>query len=417
MTRWLVVGGGSAGCVVAARLSELGVGHVTLLEAGPDHGWPEHSLAAAAPGEPDVDRAAMVRGGVTVVRRPGDRPVPYLQGSGLGGSSLVNGAVVVGDPAVETHGHRLPIEAADDLGPLATAVLAVHGDDARVGLVAQAGRRVTVLDAYLRPAIAGRLVDVRCDTPVARIVFDRRRAIGVVTSTGEHVAGDRVVVCTGAIETPALLLRSGVDTPGVGEGVQDHAGVAISFDLPDPPTSGVTIGAIVTRPHRQIVVLDRLPGRPDMGALIAGHMSVKSAGRVSLPDPDGPPLVELRQLTDPSDVDGLVRSVGEAMSLLAEPALRGLVGDRYIDDHGTPPDEIMADAAALRAWLPDHLAGFHHVAASCRTGTVVDGDGSVRGYDGLYVCDASSLPAVPARNPYLTVVRRAERLAAHWAGN
>jgi choline dehydrogenase/5-(hydroxymethyl)furfural/furfural oxidase len=410
VNRWLVVGGGSAGCVVAARLGELGAGEVTLLEAGADHG----SLAAA-PGEPVVDRAAIVRDGVTVVRRPGAEPVPYLQGSGLGGSALVNGAVVVGDPVAEAHGHRLPIEPADDLGPVATAVIAARGADARVGLVRRDGRRVTVLDTYLRPAMARGDLVVRCDTTVARIVFDGRRAVGVTTSTGEHVPADRVVVCAGAIETPALLLRSGVDTPGVGDGIQDHAGVAISFDLPDGPRGGVAIGAIVAGPHRQIVVMDRLPGRADMGALIAGHLSVRSTGRVSLPDPDGPPLVELRQLTVPADVDGLMDAVREAVALLDEPNLRAVVGDRYIDDHGTSPDAIVNDEAALRAWLPDHLGGFHHVAASCRTGTVLDGDGSVRGYDGLFVCDASALPAVPVRNLYLTVVRRAERLATQWA--
>lgn len=410
MTRWLVVGGGSAGCVVAARLSELGAGDVTLLEAGPDHG-----AVSAAPGEPVVDRTAIVRDGVTVVRRPGDVPVPYLQGTGLGGSSLVNGAVVVGDPTAEAHGHRLPIEPADDLGPVADAVVAARGDDARVGLVRRDGRRVTVVDAYLRPATSHRDLRVRCDTGVARIVFEGRRTIGVETSTGQHVPADRVVVCTGAIETPVLLLRSGVDTPGVGVGIQDHAGVAISFDLPDGPRRGVAIGAIVARPHRQIVVMDRLPGRDDMGALIAGQLSVTSAGRVTVPDPDGPPLVELRQLTEPSDLDGLVRAVREATALLAEPELRAVVGDCYIDDQGTSPDSIVTDEAVLRAWLPDHLGGFHHVAASCRTGTVLDGDGSVRGYDGLYVCDASALRAVPVRNLYLTVVRRAERFATHWA--
>jgi choline dehydrogenase-like flavoprotein len=413
VTHWLVVGGGSAGCVVAARLGENDSDEVTLLEAGPDHG--STGSTAAAPGEPVVDRAPLVRPGVTVVRRPGDTPVPYVQGNGLGGSALVNGAVVVGDPVAEAHGHLLPVEPADHLGPVAEAVLAVTGDESRVGLVRRNGRRVTVLDAYLRPAMDRGSVRVRCDTGVARIVFDGRRAVGVETRSGEHVAADRVVVCAGAIETPALLLRSGVDTPGVGEGIQDHVGVAISFDLRDPSTDGVAIGAIVARPHRQIIVMDRLPGRDDMGAVIAGHLSVRSSGRVSLPDPDGPPLVELGQLTDPADLDALVQVVGEAAALLAEPPLRAVIRNRYVDDHGTSPDAILADPATLRDWLPHHLGGFHHVAASCRTGTVLDGDGAVHGYDGLFVCDASALPSVPVRNLYLTVVRRAERFAAHAA--
>lgn len=408
MSRWLVVGGGSAGCVVAARLGEVAGNEVTLLEAGPDHG-----ATIAAAGAPVVDSARLVRPGVTVVRRPGDDPVPYVQGHGLGGSALVNGAVVVGDPAAEAHGHLLPIEPADQLGPIAQAVVAVTGDGSRVGLVRRDGHRVTVLDAYLRPAIERGSVHVRTDTDVARVAFDGRRAIGVETRSGEHVAADHVVVCTGAIETPALLLRSGVDTPGVGEGIQDHVGVAISFDLRHPSSGGVAIGAIVARPHRQIIVMDRLPGRDDMGAVIAGHLSVRSSGRVSLPDPDGPPLVELGQLTAPTDLDALVRVVGEAAALLEQPRLQAVIGDRYLDDHGTAPDAILADEAALREWLPHHLGGFHHVAASCRTGTVLDGDGAVRNYDGLYVCDASALSAVPAHNLYLTVVRRAERFAAH----
>ena len=405
MIRWLVVGGGSAGCVVAARLSELDSNEVTLLEAGPDHG----STAVPA-GEAGVDRPSMLRPDVMVVRRPGNVPVPYLQGFGLGGSALVNGAVVVGDPVVEAHGHELPIEPADDIGPIAEAVLAVTGGDARVGLVRRAGRRVTVLDAYLRPAMQRSNLRVACETTVSRVVFDGRRAIGVETAAGEHIAADRVVVCTGAIETPALLLRSGVDTPGVGEGIEDHVGVAISFDLTELPRRGVAIGAVVARPHRQIVALDRLPGRPDMGALIAGHLSVQSAGRVTLPDPEGPPLVELRQLSEPADVDALVHVVREATSLLAEPALQAVIGDCYVDHHGTSPHAIVNDDVALKAWLPDHLGGFHHVAASC--GAVLDSEGAVRGYDGLYVCDASALPAVPERNLYLTVVRLAERFAA-----
>ena len=345
MTRWLVVGGGSAGCVVAGRLSELTDDEITVLEAGPDHG-----SSVAEPGEPVVDRAAMVRSGVMVVRRPGDDPVPYVQGSGLGGSALVNGAVVVGDPGVEAHGHRLPVEPADDLGPVAEAVLAVAGDEARVGLVRRDGRRVTVVDTYLRPAMERGAVRVDCDTGVARIEFDGRRAVGVVTHAGDHLSADRIVVCAGAIETPALLLRSGVDTPGVGEGIQDHAGVAISFDLLDRSPGGVAIGAIVARSHRQIVVMDRLPGRDDMGAMIAGHLSVSSSGRVTLPDPEGPPLVELGQLTDPADVEALAEAVVETASLLRTPQLQAVIGDRY-HDHRRRGDAAGLAAAPSR-WVP-----------------------------------------------------------------
>jgi choline dehydrogenase-like flavoprotein len=222
------------------------------------------------------------------------------------------------------------------------------------------------------------------------------------------------VLCAGAIRTPALLLQSGVDTPGVGSGLQDHVGVAISFDLRAPNDIGPTIGATVEREGRQIVVMDRLPGRPEMGAVLAGHLAIVSVGRVTVPDPDRPPLVELNQLGSPADLDGLQLVVTEALALLRSQGMQDVVGERYVDRQGTPASTLESDADALRAWLPDHLGGYHHVAGSCRIGTALDRSGSLLGYDGLFVADASALPHGPPRNLYLTVIRQAEALVRGW---
>lgn len=411
MTRWLVVGGGSAGCVVAARLSEVSSNEVTVVEAGPDH-----VAGAGRPGEPVLDRPERIAARTLVVRREGLAPQTYAQGRGLGGSSLVNGGVIIGDPSGAADGHSLPVEPVTDPGPVATAVIAATPDASSVSVVRRDGQRVSAADAYLRPVLGRGNLTVICDTTVERIVFDRRRAVGVVTGSGDELGADRIVLCAGAIRTPTLLLRSGVDTPGIGAGLQDHVGVAISFDLRHPAGEAVAIGASVERPGRQIVVMDRLPGRPDMGAVLAGHLAVRSEGRVSLPDPDGPPLVELNQLSAPSDLDGLALVVREALALLRADALREVVGERYVDRQGTPASTLEGDDDALRAWLPANLGGYHHVAGSCRSGTVLDDRGAVRGYDGLYVADASALATGPPRNVYATVIRQAESLSRGWLG-
>jgi choline dehydrogenase len=175
----------------------------------------------------------------------------------------------------------------------------------------------------------------------------------------------------------------------------------------------ISIGATVERPGRQLVVIDRLPGRPGMGALLAGHLSVASEGRVTLPDPAGPALVELAQLSASADLDGLVAVVQEGFGLLAAPAVRAAIGEMYVDADGTPAS-IVSSAAALRAWLPEHLGGYHHLAGSCRIGVALDARGALHGYESIFACDASALPGVPLRNPYLTVIRLAERMVAGW---
>jgi choline dehydrogenase/5-(hydroxymethyl)furfural/furfural oxidase len=416
VTAWLVVGAGAAGCVVAARTSDDPDDRVVVLEAGPDHG------VDPLPGDvgPLVGDPARVHGGVTVVRRPGDPPQAYVQGRGLGGSSLVNASIVVptsdavdGDPA---GGHALPLEPPWALGGVGAAMLAADPDAAPLLLVRRGGRRVTAADAYLRPVLDRSNLTVLADAPVARLLVEGRRVVGAVTTDGTEHRADRTVVCAGAIHTPALLLRSGIDTEGIGEGLQDHPAFAIALELRpaaiDPSAPSITVS--VERPGRQILGLNHVTGRSDLGLLLAGLTVVTSVGRISVPDPDGSVLVELHQLDTPADVDGITTVTLEALALLDEPPMRAIVAAAHVDDLGTPAEAIAGDPAAVRAWVPEHLTGFHHVAGSCRSGVVTDAHGRVRGYDGLLVVDASLFPGVPSHNPYLSVIRLAERLTRSW---
>ena len=105
-TRWLVIGGGAAGCVVASRLSEDDHNEVVLLEAGPDHGpGPVPDRGGAYLDEPARQYPEM-----TVIRRQGGAPERYPQGFGLGGTTLISGGLAAPDPELFAVSNLLPIE-------------------------------------------------------------------------------------------------------------------------------------------------------------------------------------------------------------------------------------------------------------------------------------------------------------------
>ncbi len=412
MTRWLVIGGGAAGCVVGSRLSEDPSNEVTVLEAGPDHG-PDHSAADVGL---FLDDATRWHADSTVVRRTGGAAEHYWQGRGLGGSSLLNGPVMVANPADRGVAHLMPLEPPTALGALGGAVVTAVSDALPVMLARRGGRRVSAADAYLRPILGRPNLSVLADSPVARLLLGDRAAIGAVTESGVRHLADRVVVCAGAIRTPALLLVSGIDTPGIGEGLQDHPAFAITLEL-TPESVDETLPSIVAtidRSGAQILVMNHLPGAPHYGSLIGALMTPTSVGRVTLDPRTGSTLVELNELSTQTDVERLTDVALEGLELASHSAVRAVAPRAFVDDRGTSADSLRGDRVAVRAWLQTHLTGYHHVAGSCRRGTVTDDFGEVHGYTGLYIGDASLFDGVPPINPYLSVITLAERLSAHW---
>ena len=402
MARWVVVGGGAAGCVVAARLAARPGDEVVLVESGPRFD------GASAPVEADLgpylgdpDRLLATE----VVRRPGGRPEPYRQGHGLGGSSLVNGSVLTGE---DPGGHRLPIEPPWGHGPLSAALLAADPAARPVQLVRRGRRRVTVADAYL--ADAPESLTVVVNEPVRSIRFRGRRATGVELASGTCDA-DAVVVCAGAIRTPVLLLRSGVTVPGLGEHLQDHPASTLTVSISGGAEAAAmpTISCAADHGGFQLIPVEHLAS-PGYAALMVGVTTVFSEGRVTV-GPGGEPVVDLRQLTDERDREALVAGVRSAVELLQAAPFAGVVDQAFADSAGTLVGDLPADPERFASHVVRHAGGHYHAAGTCREGVVTDA-GRVRGYDGLYVADASALPGVPRVDPFLAVVTQAERLAA-----
>lgn len=305
----VVVGGGAAGCVVAARLSESTSRSVLLIEAGPDlrANMPD-GLRDGWRTAPDFDWGYMSepdeRGAVEDLRR----------GRLLGGTSWVTRFAVRGSPAdydgwealgnngwgfadvlpyfnrLETdadfgeqpwHGNDgpIPIDRYLDLEPTdvgAAALNAMEGvgfprvEDhnlpgavgaGRMPMSSRLGLRVTTADAYLPLGHTPQNLTIRPDSQVAGLVFDGTRASGVRLVDGSTVQAGWIVLSAGTYGSSPILMRSGigpaehlrsvgvpvrVDLPGVGENLVDHPAVDLEPDYRGPTREAPILHSIAT---------------------------------------------------------------------------------------------------------------------------------------------------------------------------
>jgi choline dehydrogenase len=242
----LVLGGGTAGCVLAARLSEDPGTSVCLVEAGPDYGprdggdWPadmldariiplSHSWERLDPDDRSQHRARIIGGcsshnACAVLE---GAPEDYDEwGPGWGYAEVAPYL----DRARRALGTRT--FAPEELSPWHAAFAEAAGDDAILHPVNADGPvRLNAAFAYLDPARGRPNLTVLSDTLADRVVLDGDRATGALTSAGELSAGV-VVLASGAYGSPGVLLRSGIGPEHglqVGENLIDHVGVGMSW--------------------------------------------------------------------------------------------------------------------------------------------------------------------------------------------
>lgn len=400
MSRRWVVGGGAAGCVVAAGLARSAAHDVLLLERGVGAGRVGgHSsfddLALAGPWE-----------WLSVVDDGHVRAYPL--GDGLSGTTRLNGALVGIGPSDRTAGEIAwpggdawvgePV-ADDELGVVDQALLAATPDAATVRLLRRDGR---LLDAAAVTRLGTRSgagnLQVRSGVTVRSVEIAGDRATGVVLDSGERVAADAVVLCAGAVGSAALLLRAGIDIAGLGA-VRQHAGRIIDLVLHrhaawDP--AALVTGAGLRRGAAELLAVNHLGAHlPGHAGLLVGWLAGTRRGSIDVcDDPARTPIVDFGTLAGTPDAAGLAVAEGIANELLAHPAFVAIV------------------AEAHRSPAP---SGYFHAGSSCARGSVLDDDGEVIGRARLFVADAASLPDLPLDVTMMSaVVAEAARFAARW---
>jgi choline dehydrogenase len=304
--------------------------------------------------------------------------------------------------------------------------------------------RMSVAICYLEPARHRQNLTIRGACLTRRIITDGARATAVeIEADGavEVVEGERIVLSAGAIGSPAILMRSGIgpadhlrehgiavvrDLPGVGANLDDHPMLGVSFRAkddtlhPDDPLVQVTY-RYTSSLGEERNDMQLMPG--SQFEMSDGHMGYaissvlerqKSTGRVTLTsaDPHAAPRIENRYCEHPDDVARLV----EGMHMGFEAGMRREF-DHLNDGLLSPSEELLADDAALGEWCKRIAGSGFHPSCTAKMAPASDHMGVVdqylrlRGFDNLYVADASVMPKCPRANIHLTSIMIGERMA------
>jgi choline dehydrogenase-like flavoprotein len=507
---YVIVGAGAAGCVLAYRLSEDPAASVALIEAGPRD---THPLIAMPKGLPKVmaDPKHLWAYASHPAACTAEQSEVWVRGRVLGGSTSVNGMMYVrGQPAdfdaiaalsnenwswrhigaayaaleshelgaAETRGGKGPLRVTlpDLRDKLSEAQIAageamgwprkedVNTPDNGEGIgytprTIAKGRRQSAAVAFLRPAERRPNLTVIADCTVDRVLFERKRATGVEClergARRQLAARREVILCGGAMATPAILERSGIGdagrlatleiplvqhSPEVGEGLIEHRGLIIQWRLKRDishnkqyygwrllgsalryyltrtgPMSAAAyeIGGWfatrpgLNRPDAQVLIapfsFDFAKQRQDVERFPGMHVVVyplrpTSRGSIHIDsrDPDAAARFHPNYRANAADREAMIGAVRKVREYARQRPLAGLIAEETM-----PGPAYASDAQILEAYDRYGTCGFHAV-GSCRMGAdpqaPVDPDLRVLGVEGLRVMDTSIMPVVPAGN-------------------
>ena len=493
---YIIIGAGSAGCVMAHRLSQAGAASVLLIEGGgtnldqekirdprvyvrnfgTDTDWgykstPQKALnnrVIVAPvgkiigGGSSINATVWLKGdkadydqweaaagpnwGFDNIIRNFKKTERYA-----GGATAIRGGdgmIATRKPAADHQVTRAFMESAAALGKSPNLdinnVPSVGNATGQQDINVTADmRRISAAHAYLLPALTRTNLTLLANSTVTKLDIQGGECRGVVAlvegQERRFGASREVIVCAGGLQSPKLLMLSGIgpadhlrqvgvpvvlDRPQIGANLHDHMLVRLVFSTKQavaPPVdtghSGITYhksNSSMAGPDIQIFGRMNAPNVPnlpsDHGYLtMPGLMKPKSRGTVRLAsaDPSAPLIVDPNYFAEPADVDAYVTSVEVAMAIG-----NGKGFDEIRKEQVSIPG---ANRAQIIEYIRANAATYFHFVGTCAMGkdaaAAVDETLRVRGMDRLRIADASVMPVIPCCNTNAPTLALAERAA------